>query len=272
MKTKEILKQKAEDYREYVESFLDDTMCDPKQLTRDGLVEIMKESYLAGLQKGYSIGLLRNKEQTEERPDKAQMTALVLLIGTNYAKSLDVIRILQQVNHKHRRIIVASDLCADIDGYEVIEEGKGRDIDFSFSGTRVMLYNNRTMQLLKRFKDGDIVFYNCGSFLPPNSKVDTTSLLIRRRQNNVDIYVTAFDFAEVPAAFCTFATDVIIFKAIGSASCRKDNLKDYTTVAQCFDRVQRVASGEEAHPTTWPVPEFVGKKIENPNYFERITL
>tara|TARA_R100000742_G_C4247338_1_gene66056 strand:+ start:265 stop:819 length:555 start_codon:yes stop_codon:yes gene_type:complete len=68
------------------------------------------------------------------------------------------------------------------------------------------------LEHLINFQNGSLVFDDCRFYLQTRMEQSIRRILIRRRQNSVDIFAVAHGLTEVPASFYTFATHLICFK------------------------------------------------------------
>lgn len=121
-----------------------------------------------------------------------------------------------------------------------------------YVGARKVVYFPGLLDVIRqRFRNGLVVFDDCRSYF--KSSLDDTlhALLIRRRQQMMDVIAVAHGFTEVPPKFFTFATHYAIFKT-------KDNV----------DRRKNVIGDFEAFKRT--VFEINQKAIEKPHYYEII--
>ena len=62
------------------------------------------------------------------------------------------------------------------------------------------------------FQNGTLVLDDCRFYLKSRMDESIRRILIRRRQNAIDVFAVAHGLSEVPASFYTFATHLICFK------------------------------------------------------------
>ena len=68
------------------------------------------------------------------------------------------------------------------------------------------------LEHLMNFQNGSLVLDDCRFYLKSRMDESIRRILIRRRQNSIDVFAVAHGLSEVPASFYTFATHLICFK------------------------------------------------------------
>ena len=106
-------------------------------------------------------------------------------------------------------------LIVEPDGFEW-KDVKEIDIsqcgEFSSGYGKVVAPDTEDLEELIQFQNGSLVLDDCRYYLRSRMEEAIRRILIRRRQNQIDVYAVAHGLSEVPASFYTFATHLICFK------------------------------------------------------------
>lgn len=123
-----------------------------------------------------------------------------------------------------------------------------------YKGVRKIVYYEGLLEVIREhFRNGLVIFDDCRAYFKSSIDMDLRSLLIRRRQQMIDIVAVGHGFTEVPPAFFTFATHFILFKTIDNIDRRKGVMSD-------FDRIKEIRN-------------HINEKAEsNIHYFETIKI
>lgn len=98
-----------------------------------------------------------------------------------------------------------------------------------------------TLDQIKHFKNGLLIFDDCRSYLRANTDSKIHDLLIRRRQRMVDVVAVGHGFTEVPPKFFTFASEIVLFKTMDNIAKRKDVLKNFEVMSAAQERINKKA-------------------------------
>lgn len=173
---------------------------------------------------------------SSQDPRTAKLTILLGFNGTGKTTMLK--KILAASNR--RCLVVTPD---DIEWNEYPENELSSPSDFLFTGIQRHIFNEEiTLDRLKLFKKGVVVFDDCRAYLKAATSEEMRMLLIRRRQRMVDVFVVGHGFTEVPPVFFTFGTDMILFKTIDNISRRKNCLREYEKMVSEQEAVNRAAA------------------------------
>ncbi|MDR2928717.1 MAG: hypothetical protein LBV41_11060 [Cytophagaceae bacterium] len=91
--------------------------------------------------------------------------------------------------------------------------------DYKFTGIQRHIYEDDTMEKLKYFTRGIIVFDDCRAYFNAGTDKLLHTLFISRRQRMIDLFAVAHGFSDVPPKFFTFATDIFLFKTLDKTDC-----------------------------------------------------
>ena len=160
----------------------------------------------------------------EERAAK-----LVILLGHNGTGKTTMLRKILQESGQ-RCLIVTPD---DVEWTDLPENELKSRSDFEFTGMMRHIYKpDTTLDAIKFFKKGILVFDDCRSYFQSNTDPRVRELLIRRRQRSVDVFAVGHGFTQVPPVFFTFASEYILFKTVDNIKMRKNYITNYDFMEQ----------------------------------------
>ena len=108
-----------------------------------------------------------------------------------------------------------------------------QNADFVFSGCRRHIYDGkkkRTLKAIQNFKKGILVFDDCRSYLTAQTDEYLHSLLIRRRQREIDLIFIVHGASDLLPKVFTFATDIFLFNTKDKLELRKPYIKNFEEV------------------------------------------
>lgn len=118
----------------------------------------------------------------------------------------------------------------------------------TYKGARKIIYQPGLIDIIREhFKNGMVVFDDCRAYFDNSLERDLHSLLIRRRQQMIDIIAVGHGFTEVPPKFFTFATHYALFKTIDNIDRRKNVMSDFDNLKACRNRVNEIAKTKPHH-------------------------
>ena len=115
--------------------------------------------------------------------------------------------------------------------------------DFVYEGIKRHIFDpETTLDALDKFKRGILVFDDCRAYFQDHTDPRVRTLLIRRRQREVDVFAVGHGFTQVPPVFFTFATRYILFKTVDNVERRKNCIQDFELVKAAQAEVNRRAA------------------------------
>jgi Cdc6-like AAA superfamily ATPase len=116
-----------------------------------------------------------------------------------------------------------------------------------YKGARKIIYFDGLLDIIRDcFRNGLIIFDDCRAYFTASLDAQLHSLLIRRRQQMIDIVAVGHGFTEVPPKMFTFATHYALFKTIDNIERRKHVIQNFTEMKEAQQRVNEKA-GTEPH-------------------------
>jgi ABC-type Mn2+/Zn2+ transport system ATPase subunit len=124
----------------------------------------------------------------------------------------------------------------------------------NYVGARKVVYFPGLLDIIRdKFRNGLVVFDDCRAYFTAALETDLHSLLIRRRQQMIDIVAVGHGFTEVPPKFFTFATHFALFKTCDNINRRKNYLMNYEVMQEAQKHINE-------------------KALKDPHYFEIIKV
>jgi ABC-type Mn2+/Zn2+ transport system ATPase subunit len=118
----------------------------------------------------------------------------------------------------------------------------------NYVGARKIIYEPGLLDNIREnFRDGLVVFDDCRAYFDSSLDRDLHSLLIRRRQQMIDIIAVGHGFTEVPPKMFTFATHFALFKTIDNIQRRKNVLSDFEGMKEAQSRINKTAQTKPHH-------------------------
>jgi Cdc6-like AAA superfamily ATPase len=175
-----------------------------------------------------------------------------IILGTNGTGKTTYLEkmVISELTQIDRRILVIVPDALEWNTLEYIDSSS----IYSYVGVRKIIYFSGLIEILRlRFKNGLLIFEDCRAYFPLRINDQLQGLIIRRRQNNVDIVAVGHGFSEIPKKFFTFSTNTVLFKTIDNIVKRKNVIGNYEELKAAQIRVN-------------------AQTITNPHYFEKISI
>jgi hypothetical protein len=94
------------------------------------------------------------------------------------------------------------------------------------------------------FHDGFLVFEELRSYVPAQTDFLMRDFLISRRQRMTDIIFVCHGFSEIPPAFLTFLSRLILFRTTDNIDRRKRELQQFDLLKEAQARINARAAAE----------------------------
>lgn len=108
----------------------------------------------------------------------------------------------------------------------------------NYVGVRKIVYFDGLLDIIRdNFSNGLLVFDDCRSYITAQVDTELHSLLIRRRQQAIDIVAVGHGFTEIPPKFFTFATHYALFRTRDNIKRRKNVINDFEVMAEAQQRI-----------------------------------
>lgn len=124
----------------------------------------------------------------------------------------------------------------------------------TYKGARKIIYEDGLIDNIREnFRDGLLLFDDCRAYFKTSMDKSLHALLIRRRQQMIDIIAVGHGFTEVPPKFFTFVTHFALFKTIDRIERRRDCIQNFEQMQEAQARINERA-------------------VKEPHYFEIIKV
>lgn len=197
---------------------------------------------------------------------------LILLIGTNGTGKTTVQKkmMLPELRKDNGRVLILVPDELEWTNIPMVHPDRPGRIAWYY-GARRMIITRSTLKdklemIRNHFKNGQLYFDDFRSFTGARTEAEFEELLIRRRQNSVDIFAVGHGFEKIPRAFFSYATDIILFKTVGTIKDRREYLNEPDRIEAAQRRVNERANDTEK---AWVDKNDISK---NRHYHEPIKL
>lgn len=136
-----------------------------------------------------------------------------IVVGTNGVGKTTFVKNIIERYPTNRNVLIA-----DPDGYEPawykFPEIPSVDLIPNMTKHRFRHMNpdKEDLEYYKTFQHGMLVLDDCNHYLQANLQHQMKQILVRRRQNDIDIIAVAHSLTEVPPKFWNFASHLVLFK------------------------------------------------------------
>jgi len=169
-------------------------------------------------------------------------TKFVLILGYNgTGKSTFVKKLIDSYLKTNRRVLVCTP--HDVEWLEFSEVKSNSEI-VNFKGVkRKIIYDLSDLEnILQFYRKGLLVFDDCRVYFNSSTSQLIRKLMIERRQKMLDLAAVGHGFTEVPPAFFTFASELVLFKTNDSIKKRKDVINKFDFLEKQKDEIDKIAT------------------------------
>ncbi len=165
---------------------------------------------------------------------------LTVILGTNGTGKTSFLKkmISEMTKGGIRTLLVTPD---DIEYPNLREWELKKTSEFTFPGVRKHIFEPKhTFKAISdNYRRGNLVFDDCRDYIPANLEKEDKfrRLLIRRRQKEIDVFLVAHGFTEIPPKVFAFVNKYVLFKTTDDVSKRKNDIRNYEAVEQAVNRV-----------------------------------
>lgn len=132
---------------------------------------------------------------------------------------------------------------------------------------RKIIFRDGDLQYISdNFRDGLLLFDDCRMYLHVATEQELLDMLIGSRQRGVDVVTVGHGFTQVPPAFFTFSTLIILFQTRDKIDRRKEFILNYDEMKEAQERVNFRATD------TLKAWTGSGKIEHNKHYYEIIKV
>lgn len=179
-------------------------------------------------------------------------TKFIIIIGTNFTgkTTLQKRLVLNELKKKSRALICTPDEL-EWTNIQMVHPYHSHHLKDYVGARRMIVTKSIAIQSLEiiwaYFNRGMLLFDDCRAFLGANTNDYLESMLIRRRQKEIDIVAAGHNFEKIPLAFFSYATEIILFKTIGNMKTRKNSINEHEKVEAAQLRVNKIAENNLHH-------------------------
>jgi ABC-type cobalamin/Fe3+-siderophores transport system ATPase subunit len=173
---------------------------------------------------------------------KFRQSLFFIIVGTNGTGKTTLLKKL--VGDIERKALII-----DPDGMEwrdIQEIPSDKVGEMSGGYARVLAPTPSDLDELINYQNGSLVLDDCRYYLKARMDESIRKILVRRRQNSVDVFAVAHGLSEVPATFYTFATHLVIFKTNDSLV-RLRNNTDKEKIQRLKNAIDSVNQHSDKH-------------------------
>jgi ABC-type Mn2+/Zn2+ transport system ATPase subunit len=172
----------------------------------------------------------------------------IIVLGTNGTGKTTLVKklVINELKKEDSHVLVVVPDDMEWDSLEYVHPKFPHRIEW-YKGARKIIYFDGLLDIIReRFRNGLVVFDDCRAYFDASLDRDLHSLLIRRRQQMIDIIAVGHGFTEVPPKFFTFATHYALFKTIDNINRRKYVIQNFEDMAEAQKRINTI-SREKPH-------------------------
>jgi DNA helicase HerA-like ATPase len=192
--------------------------------------------------------------QTEQLPEvtakaiETRTPKQILIIGTNGTGKTTFLKqlVVNELKKKDSHILIVVPDDMEWNNVPYVHERFPQRVA-KYVGVRKIIYYPGLLPIIRdNFKNGLLIFDDCRSYFKASMDIDLRGILIRRRQQMIDICAVGHGFTEIPPTFFTFATHFAVFRTIDNIERRKDVISNFEEMKEAQARVNQKAQ-TDAH-------------------------
>ena len=187
------------------------------------------------------------------KPDETRTPKQIIVLGTNGTGKTTFVKklVISELKKKDSHILIVVPDDMEWNSVEFVHPKFPERIE-RYVGARKIIYYPGLLDIIRdRFRDGMVVFDDCRAYFTAALDQDLHSLLIRRRQQMIDIVAVGHGFSEVPPKMFTFSTHIVLFNTLDNIQGRKNVIRNFEEMKAAQTRIN-------------------AKALDNAHYFEII--
>ena len=170
----------------------------------------------------------------------------ILIIGTNGTGKTTFLKklVIEELKKKdsHVLIVVPDDM--EWNTIPFVHPNYPNRIE-KYVGARKIIYFPGLLEIIRdRFREGLLVFDDCRSYFTAALDQELHGILIRRRQQMIDICAVGHGFTEVPPKFFTFGTHIALFRTIDNIERRKNVIQNFEAMKEAQQRINAKSAND----------------------------
>jgi len=173
------------------------------------------------------------------KPEETRTPKQIIVLGTNGTGKTTFLKklVISELKKKDSHILIVVPDDMEWNSVEFVHPKFPERIE-RYVGVRKIIYYPGLLDIIReRFRNGLLVFDDCRAYFTASLDSDLHSLLIRRRQQMIDIVAVGHGFTEVPPKMFTFATHYALFKTIDNIDRRKNFIQNYPVMKIAQERI-----------------------------------
>jgi ABC-type sugar transport system ATPase subunit len=167
----------------------------------------------------------------------------IIILGTNGTGKTTLVKklVINELKKKESQVLIVVPDDMEWNAIPWVNPRFPTRIENYVKARKVIYFDGLIDIIRERFRNGLVVFDDCRSYFTAALETDLHSLLIRRRQQMIDIIAVGHGFTEVPPKFFTFATHYGLFKTIDNINKRKYDMQNFELMKEAQSRINQKA-------------------------------
>jgi len=171
--------------------------------------------------------------------DTTRTPKQIIVLGTNGTGKTTFVKklVISELKKKDSHILIVVPDDMEWNSVEYVHPKFPNRIQ-NYVGARKIIYYPGLLDVIReRFRDGLLIFDDCRAYFEASLDRDLHSLLIRRRQQMIDIVAVGHGFSEVPPKMFTFSTHIVLFNTLDNIAGRKMVIRNFDEMKEAQTRV-----------------------------------
>ena len=180
---------------------------------------------------------------------KGRTPKQIIVLGTNGTGKTTFVKklVLNEIRKKDSHVLVVVPDDIEWNTLPDVHPKFLNRIENYVGARKIIYYPGLIDNIRENFRNGLVVFDDCRAYFDASLDSALHALLIRRRQQMIDIIAVGHGFTEVPPKMFTFATHYALFKTIDNVDRRKNVIQNFEQMKQAQQRVNLKALTQQHH-------------------------